>query len=174
MTRTRSALVVVLVVLVVAVMPAAGARSVSECALLTETQAAKIMGTKPFSSGTPDNGGCSWETDPADRANGVAFVTLKVEPAKQLLERYNGDLRTYLDQSTNVGIDLLPGVGDEAFSTYSPLSGPGSADGFTVLIGKQVLDVGVQPVERLENPSPEFDRVVKIVKKMVAKVRSTR
>lgn len=176
MRRAFALFIVAIVgVLAIGVLPAAGSRTraVDECKLLTDSQARTIMGTEPFGDGSPDNGGCSWETDPSDRANGYAYVTVKVEPAKKLLKRYDGDLRTYLDESTNVGIDPLPGVGDEAFSTYSPLSGPGSADGITVLVGSRVLRIGFQPAERVENPSPALDRVVRIVKKVVAKVRAS-
>jgi hypothetical protein len=161
-------------VVLVAAAPAAGAsnRAVDECTLLTNAQARAIMGTKPYSVGAPDNGGCSWGSDPYDRTH-ITFVTLKVQPAAKLLARYDDDLRTYLDESTNVGIDPLPGVGDEAFSTYSPLSGPGTADGISVLVGKRVVEIGFQPVDPVQNPSPAFDRVVRIVKKVVAKVRAS-
>jgi hypothetical protein len=145
------------------------AKPVDECTLLTPRQAAKIMGAKPYSAGAPDNGGCSWETDPSDRSN-LAYVTVKVEPLKKYLGSYP-NIRTFLDESTTVGIDELPGVGNEAFSTYSALSGPGSSDGITVRAGKQVLSVGFQATDRVENPSPEFAATVAIVKKMVAKVK---
>lgn len=147
-------------------------KTVDECKLLTTKQAAVIMQTEPYSDGSPDNDGCSWETDPTDRANGFAYVTVTVEALKAFLGSHP-DVRTAIDESTNVGIDPLPGVGSEAYSTYSPLSGPGTADGFTVRVGKQVLEIGVRPVTSIENPSPELDQVVKIVKKMVAKVKSS-
>jgi hypothetical protein len=171
MRRTCSALVLIFAVSILAAIPAAGtaAAAIDECKLLTNTQARAIMGTRPVGGATPDNGGCSWQSDPSDRAN-LTFVTLKVESASKLLARYDDDLGTYLDESTNVGIDPLDGVGDEAFSTYSPLSGPGTADGISVLVGTRVIEIGFQPVEPVRNPSPELDRVVRIVKQVVRKV----
>lgn len=175
MRSRRLPLVVVLaaaVVLTVVVPASARPARVDECKLLTDAQAETIMGTEPFAPGAPDNGGCSWQTDPSDRANGLAYVTLKVEPAKKVLADYDGDLRTYLDESTTVGIDKLRGVGDEAYSTYSALSGPGTADGIWVIVGDQLLHTGFQPVEPVQNPSDELDQIVRIVKKAVAKVRA--
>lgn len=145
-------------------------KSVDECTLLTTAQAATIMGAKPDGPGAPDNEACSWQTDPYDRTN-LAFVTVEVQPLAKYRRGYP-DVRTYLDESTTVGIDRLAGVGSEAYSTYSALSGPGSADGITVRVGKQVLSVGFQAADRVEKPSPEFDRIVRIVKKMVAKLKS--
>lgn len=148
----------------------ASARSaVNECTLLTKTQVATIMGTKPVSK-APDNEGCSWSTDPLDRAN-LAYVTTKVVPQKTFVRDYP-DVRTAIDESTNVGIEPLDGVGSEAFLTYSPLTGEGYVDGVTVRIGKQVLTLGFQPVERVANPSEQLDDIVSVVKKMVAKVKA--
>jgi hypothetical protein len=175
MRTARHALVVVLAsALVVAVVSPAVARTarIDECKLLTVAQAETIMGTEPFGGGSPDNGGCSWQTDPSDRASGLAYVTLKVDAARKVLADYDDDLRTYLDESTNVGIDELPGVGDEAFSTYSPLSGPGTSDGLSVLVGDRLLRIGFQRAESVQNPSDELDQIVRIVKKAVAKVRA--
>lgn len=146
-------------------------KAIDECKLLTAKQAATIMGTKPFSPGAPDNDGCSWETDPTDRAH-LAYVTITVFGLKKYLHG-KPDIRTEIDESTNVGIDPLPGVGDEAFSTYSPLSGPDSADGITVRVGKQVFAMGFQPVTKVANPSPELDAIIAIVKKAVAKVEKS-
>lgn len=169
MRRILVAASVVLAPLLVAA-PGAGA-AIDECALLTDAQAESIMQTEPYSAGSEDNGGCSWETDPSDRANGIAYVVLKVEKRKTLLADYGNDLQTYLDESTNVGIDALPGIGDEAFSIYAPLTGPGASSGIEVAVGKRIVSISYQPAERVENPSPEFDKIVKIVKKVVAKVR---
>jgi hypothetical protein len=171
MRRTCSALMLILAVSGLAAISTAGnaAAAIDECKLLTNAQARAIMGTKPVGGATPDNGGCSWQSDPYDRAH-LAFVTLTVEPASKLLARYGDDLQTYLDESTNVGIDPLDGVGDEAFSTYSPLSGPGTADGISVRGGTRVVQLGFQPIASVKNPSPELDRVVRIVKQVVRKV----
>ena len=144
-------------------------RSTNPCTLLTTAQATRLMGTEPAGSGYHDHGGCSWQTDPTDRAN-FAYVTLKVEPLKQLLGKY-ADVRTYLEKSTTVGIDALPGVGDEAFSTFSALSGPGTSDGMTVRVGKRVLSIGFQRPTPVANPSPELDRIVTIVKGIGPKLR---
>ena len=138
--------------------------AIDECTLVTNAQARKIMQAKPYSDGAPDNGGCSWETDPYDRQH-LAFVTVKVERRATVLARYSDDLRSYLDESTNVGIDPLPDVGDEAFT------GPGASSGIYVAVADSILSIEFQPLERVENPSPAFSRIVKIVKKVVAKVR---
>ena len=158
---------------VVAPTSLAGARvpsAIDECTLLTNAQARTIMHAKPYSDGAPDNGGCSWQTDPYDRLH-LAGVTVKVESRAKVLARYGDDLRTYLEESTNVGIDPLPGVGDEAFSIYAPLTGPGASSGIEVAVGKWILSIEFQPSARVENPSSEFSRIVKITKKVVAKVR---
>ena len=68
----------------------------------------------------------------------------------------------------------LQGVGDGAFSTYSPLSGAGTADGISVLVGKRVLEMGFQPTERVKKPSPEFDRIVRFAQGIVKKMRANR
>ena len=149
----------------------AGALAVDECTLLTKKQAATIMQTKPFEDGAPDNGGCSWQTDPSERA-GYAYVTAKVESLKAFLGDHP-DVRTAIDESTNVGIEPLDGVGSEAFLTYSPLIGEGYVDGVTVRFGKQVLELGFQPVDKVANPSDELDDVIAIVEKMVAKARAS-
>ncbi len=149
-----------------------GAKTVDECKLLTRKQAAVFMQVKPFDAGAPDNDGCSWQTDPSDRSNGFSYVTVTVLPLAKYLRDYP-DVRTFLDESTTVGIDDLPGVGSEAYSTYSGFTGPGASDGITVRVGKQVMSIGYQPAEKIENPSPEFDRVVAIVKKMVAKLKGS-
>jgi hypothetical protein len=176
--RRTGALLSCLVVTVLAgvalsgVVPAGAApraKSVDECRLLTTKQAEVIMRTEPFGRGAPDNDGCSWQTDPTDRAN-LAYVTVTVLPLAKYL-RDSPDVRTFLDETTTVGIDDLPGVGSEAYSTYSGLTGPGASDGITVRVGKQVMSIGFQPAERIENPSAEFDRVVTIVEKMVAKLK---
>jgi hypothetical protein len=144
-------------------------RSINPCTLLTAAQATTVMGVTPVGGGFRDGGGCSWQTDPADRAN-LAYVTIKVQPLKKLLGTKYPDVRTYLDKSTTVGIDALPGVGDEAFSTYSALSGPGTSDGMTVRVGKNVLSIGFQGTTRVANPSPQFDQIVTIVKSIVPKL----
>jgi hypothetical protein len=148
------------------------ALAVDECTLLTKKQAATIMQAKPFEDGRPDNGGCSWETDPYDRVN-YSYVTVKVESLKKFLGGTYPDVRTAIDESTNVGIEPLDDVGSEAFLTFSPLLGEGYVDGVTVRVGKQVLDLGFQPTEKVANPSDELDDVISIVKKMAAKVRSS-
>ena len=143
--------------------------AVDECTLLTQTDAAKIMGVEPYAPGAFDTGGCSWNTDPADRAH-FAYVYVKVEGRKSYLGKYP-DIHTFLDKSTTVGIDPLRGVDDKAFSTYSGLSGPGSSDGITVAVGKRVLSISFQATQRVVNPSPTFDRVIKVVRRIVARLR---
>jgi hypothetical protein len=145
-------------------------RSINPCTLLTAAQAATVMGVEPVGGAFRDGGGCSWQTDPTDRAN-LAYVTIEVQPLKKLLGKKYPDVRTYLDKSTTVGIDALPGVGDEAFSTYSALSGPGTSDGMTVRVGKNVLSIGFQRTTPVANPSPQLDQIVTIVKTIVAKLR---
>jgi hypothetical protein len=145
-------------------------RSINPCTLLTDAQATTVMGVAPLGGGSPDHGGCSWQTDPADRTN-LSYVTLEAQPLKKLLGKKYRNVRTYLDQTTTVGIDPLPGVGDEAFSTYSALSGPGTSDGITVRVGKNVLTIGFQRMTPVANPSPEFDQIVSVVKTIVPKLR---
>ncbi len=172
MRRTYVALLVCALALsgvAVVVVPAGAA--IDECDLLSDSQAKTIMRAKPYGPGTANEyGECTWQTDPYDRQH-LAGVTVKVEKRAKLLARYDDDLRTYIDESTNVGIDPLPGVGDEAFSVYDPLTGPGASSGIDVAVGKRILSISYIPAKRVENPSPEFDQIVKIVKKVVAKVR---
>ena len=156
-------------------------RSINPCTLLTAAQATTVMGVEPVGGAIRDGGGfrlsgldggalCSWQTDPTDRAN-LAYVTIEVQPLKKLLGKKYPDVRTYLDKSTTVGIDALPGVGDEAFSTYSALSGPGTSDGMTVTVGKNVLSIGFQRTTPVANPSPQLDQIVTILKTIVPKLR---
>lgn len=157
---------------VVGPMSAAGARvpaAIDECSLLTNAQARTIMQAKPYSDGAPDNGGCSWQTDPYDRLH-LAYVTVEVQRRGKVLARYGDDLRRFLEESTNVGIDALADVGDEAFSVYAPLTGPGASSGIEVAEGPWIVSIGFQPSERVENPSPELSRIVKIARKVVAKL----
>ena len=149
---------------------ARASQAVDECALLTDAQAKTIMGVEPFGSGSPDNGGCSWGTDPSDRSH-LAYVVVNVDPKAKLLKRYGGDLRRYFDESTNVGIDPLPALGKGAISIYDPLTGPGASSGVAIVVGKNVLRIEYQPTDRVLNPSPQFDAIVKVAKKVVAKLR---
>lgn len=180
MSRARAALIVMAVAAIGlgAALPAAGASTLDrasqatlECTLLTDKQAETIMGVEPFSPGAPDNDGCSWGTDPSDRANGFAYVVVNVDPKAKLLKRYGGSLRRYYDESTNVGIDPLPALGTGALSIYDPLTGPGASSGVAIVVGKNVLQIEYQPTERVLNPSPQFDAIVKIAKKAVAKLK---
>jgi hypothetical protein len=145
-------------------------RSINPCTLLTSAQATTVMGADPVGGAFRDHGGCSWQTDPSDRAN-LAYVTIDVQPLKKLLGKKYPNVHTYLEKSTTVGIDTLPGVGDEAFSTYTALSGPGTSDGLTLRVGKNVLTIGSQRATPVANPSPEFDKIVAIVKSTVPKLR---
>jgi hypothetical protein len=145
-------------------------RSINPCTLLTTAQATTVIGVEPVGGAIRDRGGCSWQTDPTDRTN-LAYVTIDVQPLKKLLGKKYPNVRTYLDKSTTVGIDALPGVGDEAFSTYSALSGPGTSDGITVRVGKNVLSIGFQRTTPVANPSPELDQIVTIVKTVLPKLR---
>jgi hypothetical protein len=147
------------------------AQAVDECTLLTDTQAKTIMGVEPFSGGSPDNDGCSWGTDPSDRANGFAYVVVNVDPKAKLLKRYGGSLRRYFDESTNVGIDPLPALGKGAISIYDPLTGPGKSSGVAIVVGANVLRIEYQPVDEVVNPSPRLDAIVKIAKKAMAKLK---
>jgi hypothetical protein len=146
-------------------------QAVDECTLLTDAQAKTIMGVEPFGGGSPDNDGCSWGTDPSDRANGFAYVVVNVDPKAKLLKRYGGNLRRYFDESTNVGIDPLPALGKGAISIYDPLTGPGKSSGVAVVVGSNVLRIEYQPVGEIVNPSPRLDAIVKIAKKAVAKLK---
>lgn len=96
--------------------PSRVSQAAVECTLLTDKQAESIMGVEPFGRGAPDNDGCSWGTDPSDRANGFAYVVVNVDPKAKLLKRYGGSLRRYYDESTNVGIDDLTALGKGALS----------------------------------------------------------
>jgi hypothetical protein len=148
------------------------AHAVDECKLLTDAQAKTIMGIEPFNGGEPDNGGCSWGTDPSDRRT-FAYVVVNVDPKAKLLKRYGGSLRRYFDESTNVGIDNLPALGKGALSIYDPLTGPGASSGVAIVVGSNVLRIEYQPLETIKNPSPELDAVVKIAKKAVAKLKKS-
>ena len=133
-----------------------GAKTVDECNLLTRKQAAVFMQVKPFDAGAPDNDGCSWQTDPSDRSNGFSFVTVTVLPLTKYLRDYP-DVRTFLDESTTVGIDDLPGVGSEAYSTYSGFTGPGASDGITVPSASRSCRSATSGREDRESVA-EFDR----------------
>lgn len=137
--------------------------SVDECALLTDAEAEELMLVEPYAPGAPDNDACSWGTDPLDRANLNAYVVLEVQPLEDVLDGRYPDYRTYLDESTNVGIEDLPGLGDEAFIVSPPLSGIG----IDVVDGDQTVSLSIQPAEPYDADSPEFERAVEIMEEIL-------
>lgn len=145
-------------------------RSINPCTLLTAPQATTVLGAESVGGAFRYPRGCSWHTNPTDGTN-PSYVTIEVQPLKKLLGKKYRNVRTYLEKSTTVGIDALPGVGDEAFSTYSALSGPGTSDGMTVRVGKNVISIGFQRSTPVANPSPQLDQIVTIVKTIVPTLR---
>jgi hypothetical protein len=136
--------------------------SVDECALLTDEEAAELMLVEPYAPGAPDNDACSWSTDPVDREL-FAYVLLEVQPLEEVLDGRYPDYRTYLDESTTVGIEDLTGLGDEAFIVTPALSGIG----IDVVDGEQVVSLSIQPAEPYDADSPEFERAVEIMQEVL-------
>ncbi len=141
------------------------------CSLLTDDEVAEIMGVEPFTpGGTPgdEEGVCNWESDPTDREN-YLYVTLQVEPLADATEGYP-DLRTAIDESTNVEIIDVDGLGDEAYATKSPLLNAGEVDGLDIAVGDTVLHVGWQPQEPVVRDTPRFDDVLDIARKAIQRL----
>ena len=138
------------------------------CAVLTGAEVTEIMGAEPFEpDGTPgdEEGVCDWETDPVDRET-YFYVTLQVESLDSATEGYP-DLRTAIDESTNVEIIDVESLGDEAYATKTPLADAGTVDGLVVAVGDTVLDLGWQAQEPVVRDTPRFEDVLDIARRAV-------
>jgi hypothetical protein len=138
------------------------------CALLTADEVTEIMAAEPFDpGGVPgdEEGVCNWETDPNAREN-YFYLTLQVETLDDATEGYP-DLRTAIDERTNVEIIDVDGLGDEAYATKSPLADAGTVDGLWVAVDDTVLRIGWQSQEPVERDTPRFEDVLDIAEKAI-------
>ena len=141
------------------------------CALLTEAEVTEIMAAEPIEpDGTPgdDAGVCEWGTDPLDREN-LFYVVVRVESLDDATEGYP-DLRTAIDESTNVEIIDVDGIGDEAYATKNPLADGGTFDGITMALDDTVLDIGWQSQDPVERDSARAEHVLDIAQEALSRL----
>jgi hypothetical protein len=131
------------------------------CDLLTNKQVKTIMGAKPVGGPITADEGCSWETDPLDRAN-YRYVVLEVIPLADAIEGYP-DYGTALDEGTTTLVTPVEGLGDEAYSTKSVLIAEGTIDGLNAVTGDVVVELSWQTSKPVEVDSSRYDKVVKIL-----------
>ncbi|MGQ0803531.1 MAG: hypothetical protein ACT4PI_06690 [Actinomycetota bacterium] len=138
------------------------------CQLLTDDEVAELMGVEPIGPGAPEGDGCGWETDRID-PDGYFYVFVEIESLDDATEGYP-DLRTAIDESTNVEIIDVEGLGDEAYATKSPLRATGEVDGIDVATGQYVLHIGFQPKEPVVRDTPRFDRLIEITERAIDRI----
>lgn len=141
------------------------------CALLTGAEVTEIMAAEPVEpDGTPgdEKGVCDWETDPLERET-YFYMTLRVESLDAATEGYP-DLRTAIDESTNVEIIDVDGLGNEAYATKTPLAEPDTVDGLTMALGDTVLDLGWQSQSPVVRDTARFEHVLDIAQKALSRL----
>ena len=121
------------------------------------------MGVKPFGPPRPDNGGCSWETDPLERER-YAYVFLEVKSLDEATEGYP-DYETARDAAgSSELIEPLDGLGDEAYTGKTVLVAEGAIDSLYAVTGDTVVELSWQSREPVEVDSRLYDKVVKIMR----------
>jgi hypothetical protein len=141
------------------------------CALLTGAEVTEIMAEQPLEpDGTPgdEEGVCNWETDPVDREN-YFYVTVRFESLDEATDGYP-DLRTAIDESTNVEIIDVDGIGNEAYATKTPLADAGTVDGITMALGDSVLALGWQSQSPVVRDTARFEHVLDIAQKALSRL----
>jgi hypothetical protein len=140
----------------------AGAGGADPCDLLSKKQVRAIMGVKPFGSPIPDNGGCSWETDPVEREN-YSYVFLEVKSLDEATEGYP-DYRTARDAAgSSEAIEPLDGLGDEAYTGKTVLVSEGAIDSLYAVTDDTVVELSWQARKPVRVDSKRYDKVVGIM-----------
>jgi len=167
--RRTSLLLAATTVMSLALSAPAAARGTDPCDLLTKKQVRTIMGVKPFGSPIPDNGGCSWETDPLERAT-YNYVFLEVKSLDEATEGYP-DYETARDAAgTSELIEPLDGLGDEAYTGKTVLVAEGAIDSIYAVTGDTVVELNWQSRQPVRVDSRLYDKVVKIMRGLLDEV----
>ncbi len=130
------------------------------CDLLTDKQVKTIMGAKPFGSPIIEDEGCSWQSDPSNRAK-YRYVNLAVIPLDDAIDGYP-DYGTALDEGTTTLVTPVDDLGDEAYSTKSVLIPEGTLDGLNAVTGDTVVELRWQSKKPVEVDSKRYDNIVTI------------
>ena len=146
-----------------------GASGADPCDLLSKKQARAIMGVKPFGSASPDNEGCSWETDPVERES-YYYVFLEVKSLDEATEGYP-DYETARDAAgSSEAIEPLDGLGDEAYTGKTVLVPEGAIDSLYAVTGDTVVELSWQSRRPVAVDSAHYDKIVKIMRGLLDEV----
>lgn len=151
--------------------PQAGLPSPDEvCELLTTKQVVTIMGAKPFGQPTPDEHGCTWETDPVKRVEEGKYRYVFLE-VKSLAETTSGypDYRSQLESGTRE-IRPLKGVGDEAYTGKTVLIPARTIDSVNAIEGDAVVELNWQAAKPVKRGSARYRQIIKIFRGVLADV----
>jgi hypothetical protein len=150
--------------------PQAGVPSPDEvCKLLTSKQVVTTMGAKPFGKATPDEHGCTWETDPVERQKGkYSYVFLEVKSLEEATSGYP-DYRSALEEGTRE-IRAIKGLGDRAYTGKTVLIPNGTIDSFNAAKGDTVVELNWQSAKPVKRGSERYRQILKIARGVVADV----
>jgi hypothetical protein len=143
--------------------PTGGPSPEDQCELLTSKQVVTIMGAKPVGEPTPDEAGCTWETDPAKRLEGnYSYVFLEVKSLDEATSGYP-DYRSALESGTR---EILPirGLGDQAFTGKTVLIPSGTVDSVNAVKDDTVVELNWQSEKPVKRGSDRYRKIVKIVR----------
>jgi hypothetical protein len=151
--------------------PHAGAPSPDEvCELLTNKQVVTIMAAKPFGKPTPDEHGCTWETDPTKRIEEgkYSYVFLEMKSLEETTSGYP-DYRSALEEGTRE-IRAVTGLGDKAYTGKTVLSPSGTIDSLNAAKGDTVVELNWQSAKPVKRGSARYRQIVKIERGLLADV----
>jgi hypothetical protein len=140
------------------------------CKLLTTKQVVTIMGAKPFGRPTPDEHGCTWETDPVKRVEEgkYRYVFLEVKSLEETTSGYP-NYRSALESGTRL-IRRIKGLGDEAYTGKTVLIRSGTIDSVNVAKDDTVVELNWQAANPVKNGSARYRQILKIVRGVLADV----
>ena len=140
------------------------------CTLLTSKQVVTVMGAKPFGRPTPDEHGCTWETDPAKRVKGGAYryVFLEVKTLEDATDGYP-DYRSALEDGTRE-IRPITGLGDRAYTGKTVLIPAGTIDSLNAAKGDTVVELNWQAATPVKRGSARYRQILKIERALLADV----
>jgi hypothetical protein len=139
------------------------------CKMLTKKQVVAIMAAKPVGPPTPDEHGCSWESDPAKRVKGeYRYVFLEVKSLEDATSGYP-DYRSALEEGTRE-IRAIKGLGDRAYTGKTVLIPNGTIDSFNAAKGDTVVELNWQSAKPVKRGSERYRQILKIARGVVADV----
>ena len=139
------------------------------CKMLTSKQVVTIMGAKPFGRPTPDEQGCTWESDPSKRLEGTyRYVFLEVKSLDEATSGYP-DYRSALEEGTRE-IRPISGLGDLAYTGKTVLIPNGTVDSLNAAKGDTVVELNWQAAKPVKRGSARYRQIVKIQRGLLADV----